>query len=59
MEHCFLCPCCGADISTVLDDSLRRDTYIEDCEVCCNPLEIRYVLNDEVLAKFEVKGLDE
>ena len=59
MEHFFLCPCCGAEISTVIDESVHRDTYIEDCEVCCNPLEIGYVLHDEAIERFIVKGLDE
>ena len=26
----------------VLDLSVRKQTYVEDCEVCCNPIEITY-----------------
>lgn len=42
----------------VLDFSVHRHTYIEDCEVCCNPLEISYVVEDEALAQFEAKSLE-
>jgi cysteine-rich CPXCG protein len=27
----------------VLDLSVRRQSYVEDCEVCCNPIEVSYV----------------
>ena len=59
MEHFFLCPCCGAEVSTVLDESVDRDRYIEDCEVCCNALEIGYVLHENAVEHFTVKGLDD
>ncbi len=33
----------------VLESSERRQTYIEDCEVCCQPIELTYsTLNDEI-----------
>src|SRR5437016_12913997 len=35
MEHFFLCPYCGEEISMVLDTSVTGQTYVEDCEVCC------------------------
>ena len=33
VEHCFECLYCGEEISMVLDTSVARQTYIEDCEV--------------------------
>jgi len=41
----------------VLDLSVRRQTYVEDCEVCCNPIEISYTVTDDALAKFDAKIL--
>jgi transcription elongation factor Elf1 len=52
MEHSFACPHCGEEISMVLDLSVRKQTYVEDCEVCCNPIEISYTVSDEELAEF-------
>ncbi len=49
MEYYFACPYCYEQISMVLDTSVKGQTYIEDCEVCCHPIEVRYtVVNDEV-----------
>src|SRR6267142_495715 len=57
MEHSFACPHCGEEISMVLDLSVRRQTYLEDCEVCCNPIEISYTVSDEELAEFSARTL--
>ncbi|OGW50653.1 MAG: CPXCG motif-containing cysteine-rich protein [Nitrospirae bacterium RBG_19FT_COMBO_58_9] len=56
MEHFFTCPFCGEEISMVLDLSVRRHSYVEDCEVCCNPIEISYTVADDVLTSFEARG---
>jgi transcription elongation factor Elf1 len=58
MEHSFSCPYCGEEISMVLDVSVRRQTYVEDCEVCCKPIEISYTVQDDVLADFDAKILE-
>ena len=41
----------------VLDLSVPRQTYVEDCEVCCNPIEISYTAQDEDLVSFAAKVL--
>jgi hypothetical protein len=57
MEYSFSCPYCGEDISMVLDTSVRRQTYIEDCEVCCKPIEISFTIEDDELGNFYAKTL--
>jgi transcription elongation factor Elf1 len=57
MEHFFFCPYCGEEISMVLDLSVHRQTYVEDCEVCCNPIEISYSLEGDELSSFAAKVL--
>ncbi len=42
----------------VLDPSIHSTTYVEDCEVCCNPLEISCTIEDDCLVHFEVSTLD-
>ena len=42
----------------VLDLSVRRQTYVEDCEVCCNPIEISYSVQDDALGNFDAKILE-
>ncbi len=41
----------------VLDPSVRSQTYIEDCEVCCKPIRIRYVLHGDDVAEFAADTL--
>jgi len=51
-EHFFDCPACGAPISIVLDLSVDSQEFIEDCEICCRPLEIAYTVEDGEVAEF-------
>jgi len=53
IEHFFQCPYYWASISMLLDLSVTEDQYIEDCEVCCNPIQIDYREEDGGLAYFE------
>jgi transcription elongation factor Elf1 len=53
MEYFFTCPYCWKEISFLLDTSVQGQTYIEDCEVCCNPIEIRYEISDGEVSMFE------
>ncbi len=58
-EHFFQCPYCWEEISMLLDSSISSQTYVEDCEVCCNPMEITPQFNDNNLVGFEVKSLEQ
>jgi Cysteine-rich CPXCG len=40
-----MCPYCGEEVSISIDPSGgETQTYVEDCEVCCNPwtVTVRY-----------------
>jgi len=41
----------------VLDTSVKRQTYIEDCEVCCQPIEITYAVKDDEIRQFEARAI--
>ncbi len=53
-EHFFQCPYCWEEISMLLDPSVSFQTYVEDCEVCCNPIEISAGFSNQELGQFEV-----
>ena len=59
IEHFFTCPYCWEEISFVLDLSAGEQTYIEDCEVCCRPIQVRYSVDDDDLADFAADAIDE
>jgi hypothetical protein len=42
----------------VLDPSISHHSYVEDCEVCCRPIEITYTMQDDALASFAAKALE-
>jgi hypothetical protein len=43
------CPYCGEPIELVVDTSVEHQDYIEDCSVCCRPIELSvHVTDDEV-----------
>jgi len=58
VEHQFMCPYCGEEISMILDLSVPSQVYVEDCEVCCNPIEISYTVEDDLLTSFNAKRLE-
>jgi hypothetical protein len=57
-EHFFQCPYCWETISMLLDPSLSA-TYVEDCEVCCNPIEITVQFQGDELVSFEAKDIEQ
>jgi hypothetical protein len=39
-EGTVLCPYCGEAYSTMVDTSQRSHSTIEDCPVCCRPIQL-------------------
>jgi hypothetical protein len=57
-EHYFICPYCWQEISMLLDNSVSQ-TYIEDCEVCCNPIELTVEFDNSELTYFQVDSIEQ
>ena len=58
-EHFFQCPYCWEEISMLLDSSITNQTYVEDCEVCCNPIEISTQFLENTLVGFEASDIEQ
>lgn len=58
-EHFFQCPYCWEEVSMLLDPSVHRQTYVEDCEVCCNPIEVTPRFQEMELVSFEVQSIEQ
>lgn len=41
----------------LIDLSVPYQKYVEDCEVCCNPLEISVSCEEGEIVRFEVNEL--
>ena len=39
-ERALQCPYCGEMIDILIDTSVPHQNYIEDCFVCCRPINI-------------------
>lgn len=59
LEHFFQCPHCWEEISMLLDTSVTTQAYVEDCEVCCNPIEIKTHFNKNELQNFMAISLEQ
>ena len=56
-EHYFTCPYCWEQISMLLDLSVPEQAFVEDCEVCCNPIRIAYTVENDAVASFSAEPL--
>ncbi len=41
------CPNCGESYGLLLDLSAGSSSYIEDCQVCCQPIELRVSVDED------------
>ena len=54
-EYFFICPYCGQRISMLIDLSIAAQDYIEDCEVCCRPIQVRYSVAGNRVQDFDAQ----
>jgi len=43
----------------LLDSSVTQQTYVEDCEVCCNPIQVTLNFESELLIGFEAINIEQ
>jgi len=58
-EHFFQCPYCWENISMLIDTSQTHQSYIEDCEICCNPIQITVDTEHQEIVGFEAKNIEQ
>lgn len=58
-EYFFQCPYCWEQISMLIDTSQRRQNYIEDCEICCNPIQIDVTCEDQEIVSFQAENIEQ
>ena len=57
LEHRFTCPYCWESITMLLDPSAGSQSYVEDCEICCNPIGLRFRTEHGAVVDFEAEKL--
>lgn len=38
------CPYCGETINVIVDCSIEQQEYVEDCQVCCQPIKLEIMI---------------
>ena len=54
IEQYFDCPHCWQNQSKLIEPSINSQMFIEDCEVCCNPLEFNISVSQNAVESFTV-----
>jgi len=52
-ERFFICPWCWQSVSILIDTGEEAMEWIEDCEVCCNPILFSVKKGGEEIGKFD------
>lgn len=58
-EQFFQCPYCWETISMLVDVSIEQQQYVEDCEVCCNPIEISISIDEGNVSYFQAISIEQ
>ncbi|WP_262732049.1 MULTISPECIES: CPXCG motif-containing cysteine-rich protein [Gaetbulibacter] len=58
-EYFFQCPYCWEEISMLVDTSQSNQNYIEDCEVCCNPIRLNISVKNNQISGFEANNIEQ
>jgi hypothetical protein len=53
------CPYCGETIRIEVDCSVESQSYIEDCQVCCRPIEFDVAVDERGSPRVEVSREDD
>ena len=53
------CPYCGEQIVLLVDGSAGAQEYVEDCQVCCRPINLSVTVDEEGAPQVEVSSEDE
>ena len=57
LEHPFTCPYCWETITMLLDLTVADQNYVEDCEVCCNPICLSFRADQGEIVMFDAQRL--
>ena len=58
-EYFFQCPHCWEQISMLVDTSQRQQQYIEDCEICCNPIQLSISIENQEIISFQAESIEQ
>lgn len=54
VEKKIHCPFCAESMTIVIDLSAGGQSYVEDCEICCRPMQITFESEEGELLNLDV-----
>ena len=56
----LICPCCWEEIKLYLETDIgdEKITVVEDCIVCCRPIEITYAISENKIENYEYHAIE-
>lgn len=58
-EEVISCPYCGEPLDVLIDPEDLGQEYIEDCQVCCRPINFMILMDEFSEMKVQVRSDDE
>lgn len=55
VEAAVQCPYCWEEITLLIDASIEVQEYVEDCEVCCRPIDFVIEVDEQGQAKIDAR----
>ncbi len=55
-EQKYTCPHCWRTSVIQIDLTAGSQSFVQDCEVCCNPIEFRYETQSGELVSFDYES---
>ena len=59
LEEYFDCPYCWQNQLKMIDPSIEKQNFIEDCEVCCNPIDFKISVENNEVVSFSSEQIDQ
>ena len=59
IETSVQCPYCWERFTLLVDGSVEEQEYVEDCEVCCRPIDFIVQVDDDGEVKVDARLQDE
>ncbi|MCR8914973.1 CPXCG motif-containing cysteine-rich protein [Marinobacter panjinensis] len=53
------CPYCWETLDISVDPSVAEQEYVEDCQVCCQPIVVHVVLDENLTPTVDVRAENE
>lgn len=53
-ERRIRCPFCGEAMTILVDTSAGSQSYVEDCQICCQPMQISFDAEEDVVLDLRV-----